>query len=81
MFSNNFQLWARNREIPGAGSFYIRGGFNIRGQGLYTYIYIHRIYICIYIHTYIHTYMMGVCGCVQCSLNSFQSAWPYDKEG
>ena len=88
MFSNNFQLWARNREIPGAGSFYIRGALILGGRDyIHTYIYIciytEYIYICIciYIHTYIHTYMMGVCGCVQCSLNSFQSAWPYDKEG
>ena len=35
MFAINFQLWARNREIPGAGSFYIGGGgFNIRGNRL-----------------------------------------------
>ena len=26
MFLINFQLWARNREIPGAGSFHVGGG-------------------------------------------------------
>ena len=30
----NFQLWARNREIPGVGSVYISGGVNIRGKRL-----------------------------------------------
>ena len=34
MFLINFQLRARIREIPGAGSFYIRGGFNVRGKRL-----------------------------------------------
>ena len=34
MFLINFQLWARNRKIPGGGSFNIRGGFNNRGIGL-----------------------------------------------
>ena len=32
MFLINFQLWARNREIPGAGSFYIRGGLMLGGR-------------------------------------------------
>ena len=31
MFAINFQLWARNREIPGAGSFYIGGGSILGG--------------------------------------------------
>ena len=30
MFLINFQLWARNRDIPGAGGVYVRGGFNVR---------------------------------------------------
>ena len=30
-------MWARNREIPGAGSFQKGGGFNIRGTGLLLY--------------------------------------------
>ena len=30
----NFQLWARNRKISGAGSFHIRGWFNTRGKRL-----------------------------------------------
>ena len=30
----NFQLGARNREIPGAGCFHLRGGFNIRWKRL-----------------------------------------------
>ena len=34
MFLINFQLWAGNRKIQGAGSFYIRGSLNIRGKGL-----------------------------------------------
>ena len=33
MFSKNFQLCARNRKIPGAGSFfYIRGGSMLMGS-------------------------------------------------
>ena len=32
MFLINFQLWARNREILGTGSFYIREGFNVCGR-------------------------------------------------
>ena len=35
MFLINFQLWARNRKIPGGGSFNIRGGLIIVGSDYY----------------------------------------------
>ena len=33
MFLINFQLWARNRKIPGGGSFNIRGGGGVIKRG------------------------------------------------
>ena len=39
MFLINVQLWARNRKIPGGGSFNIRGGVNNRGKRLMDNLY------------------------------------------
>ena len=38
MFLINFQLWARNRKIPGGGSFNIRGGGLIIVGSDYVYL-------------------------------------------